>query len=245
LKGTWNWRRGAAAALLLLWGAAAVLPFWLPAPAVGADAALETEEPAEKLIALTFDDGPRLSTTAPLLDGLKERGVHATFFLIGRQVEKYPQLVCRMAAEGHAVGIHTYDHVKVQGLSEAEFYDQTDRCAKLLKDLLGREPALFRPPYGLVDDCVRQWSPYPLILWSVDPEDWKYRDAQREAEHIISQVQDGGIVLLHDFYPESVEAALTVIDALQGAGYRFCTVPELFAARGITLEAGETYRQAD
>lgn len=236
-------RWAACAALLLLCGLMLLGGLRHVPPAVEADIALETEA-AEKLIALTFDDGPRLSTTSPLLDGLAERGVHATFFLIGQQIEKYPQVVCRIAEEGHEIGIHTYDHVEVKGLSEAEFRDQLDRCSSLLKDLLGRDQYLFRPPYGLTDENVRQWSDYPIILWSVDPEDWKYKDAERETDHIIHHVENGGIVLLHDFYPESVEAALDVIDILSQQGYRFCTVSELFAARGIDLQPGEVYTSA-
>lgn len=233
-------RRILGTALFVLWGMALFLGLRQPPGAVEADTALETELP-EKLVALTFDDGPRESTTLPLLEGLAQRGVHATFFLIGQQVEKYPQVVCRIAEEGHEIGIHTYDHVQVEGLSEEDFRCQLDRCGRLLKDLLGREQYLFRPPYGLIDENVRQWSQYPIILWSVDPEDWKYKDARREAEHIISHVRDGSIILLHDFYPESVEAALSVIDTLSEQGYRFCTVSELFAAHGIDLQPGEVY----
>ena len=228
------------AILFLLWGAVLLWTVVSPHKAQQVDGAVTVEE-AEKLVALTFDDGPRLTTTSPLLDGLAERGVHATFFLVGLQIEKYPQVVTRIAREGHEIGIHTYDHVQVTGLSEQEFRQQLDRCRTLVRDLTGQEEFFFRPPYGLTNENICSWAECPIILWSVDPEDWKYKDAEREADHIINHVQDGSVVLLHDFYPESVEAALEVIDTLTERGYRFCTVSELFAAQGIELEAGQIY----
>ena len=254
--------RGILPALLLLFGL--TLPWFcymlllfpvFPA-AVQADAAEPGELPAEprpqipgdyggeKLIALTFDDGPRRSTTTRLLDGLSERGVQATFFLIGAQIEGNEDVIRRMDNEGHQIGIHTYDHVKLTGLNRADFDAQVEKSRMLLKETLGHNDFLLRPPYGMLDDSVKAWAGCPIILWSIDPEDWDDKNADREVQQIVSEAQDGSIILMHDIFPESVDAALRVVDALHAQGFLFCTVDELFAARCIELEAGEMYWNA-
>lgn len=197
-----------------------------------------------KLIALTFDDGPKQSTTTVLLDGLAERGARVTFFLIGEQIPANEELVLRMEAEGHEVGIHSWSHVRLTGLNDADFAAEVGRTRTVLKNVLGREEFLLRPPYGLTDEGVLKRAEAPLILWSVDPEDWGDKNTQREVEHILSNARDGAIILLHDIYPESVEAALRVVDALHEEGYYFVTVSDLFAAKGIELEQGKIYRYA-
>lgn len=219
--------------------------------AVEADAGLagDTEESpsvqtGQKLIALTFDDGPRRSTTTRLLDGLAERGVNATFFLIGAQVEENQDVVRRMDEEGHQIGLHTYDHVRLTDLNRTDFNAQVEKSRALLKQVLGHNDFLLRPPYGMLDESVKAWAGCPIILWSIDPEDWKDMNTEREVKLIVSEAQDGAIILMHDIFPESVDAALQVVDQLHAQGYLFCTVDELFAARGIALESGEMYWNA-
>lgn len=215
--------------------------------AVAADGAADI--PARpKLIALTFDDGPSSVTTPVLLDGLAERGVHATFFLVGSMVADNPNVVRRMAAEGHQIGVHTYDHSSTTGLldlSREQFDAQVGVTARMITQLTGQTQFVFRPPYGFVDDRVRSLAPGPIVLWSIDPEDWRDQDAQREAELILAQAEDGAIILLHDIFSQSVEAALQVIDSLHQQGYLFVTVDELFAAKAIPLEQGEVYLSAN
>lgn len=224
-----------------------LLTVWAAAPWVAsaaAPAAVWTLAETPKLIAITFDDGPRRSTTTALLDGLAQRGVKATFFLIGAQLEHNEDLIRRMDAEGHQIGIHTYDHVSLAGLSKADFDAQVAVTRQKLMDILGHDGFLLRPPYGAVDAAVRRNAGCPIILWSIDPEDWKDRNAAREVEHAASNARDGSILLLHDIFPESVEAALAIVDRLHAQGYLFVTVEELFAARHVPLEAGEVYRAA-
>lgn len=238
-----------AAALFLLAGAA----LSLVASAAGRaawreDAAAAAPVPiaeGEKLVALTFDDGPSGTNTPVLLDGLKQRGVHATFFLVGSMVEQHPELAVRLAREGHQIGIHTYNHDPpngLRGLSEAQFDAQVGVTRRMLTVLTGQTEFALRPPFGFLDEGVEQRSPGPIILWSVDPEDWRSRNAQAVTAHILSHVQDGDIVLLHDIFPTSVEAALRVVDALQTQGWRFVTVDELLALRGVELARGESCR---
>ena len=211
-----------------------------------APAAVTAEGPAEigtqgPLIALTFDDGPRRSTTTQLLEGLAQRGVAATFFLIGEQVEGNEDLVARMEAEGHQVGIHTWDHVSLTGLNARDFYSQVERTSSLLSQTLGHGGFVLRPPYGLVDNGVKKRAGVPIILWSVDPTDWDDKNTQRIVEQVVSQAQDGDIILLHDIYPTSVEAALQIVDALHAKGFLFVTVEELAQQRQVTLTPGEVY----
>ncbi len=234
--------RRAPSPIWLLAALCALLLLLRPRPLQAAPAdAVQPVAAQPKLVALTFDDGPSPRTTPRLLEGLDRRGVKATFFLIGAQAEEEPDLVLQMAQSGHQIGIHTYDHVALTGLSQVDFDAQVGRARQVLTDLLGQADFPLRPPYGAVDDGVKRRANAPLILWSVDPEDWSDRNTQRVAAHIVSNVQDGDILLLHDIYPESVDAALQVIDQLHQAGYAFVTVEELFAARGVPLEPGHVY----
>ena len=194
-----------------------------------------------KYVALTFDDGPRADTTAPLLDGLASRGASATFFLIGEQIPGNEGLIRRMAREGHQIGNHTYSHVILEESADNALVEEIHKTEVLLEEILGPGDYWLRPPYGMVDrkrvDLIRT----PMIFWSLDPEDWKILDAEQVAQAVISDVQPGDIVLLHDFYPTSVEAALQIIDALKPRGYVFVTVEELFRICGTEPVLGELY----
>lgn len=199
---------------------------------------------SQKLIALTFDDGPRRLTTTALLDGLAQRGVNATFFLIGAQLEDNEDLIERMDQEGHQIGIHTYDHVSLAGLSQKDFCAQVDKTRQLLSDILKHNGFLLRPPYGFVDDGIRKNAGCPIILWSVDPEDWRDQNTARVVKYVVSHAKDGDIILMHDIFPESVDAAFQIVDRLHSQGFLFVTIDQLFTARHITLKNGETYRDA-
>lgn len=210
--------------------------------AAAADSAAEVED--VKYVALTFDDGPSPRCTPRLLDGLKERNVHATFFVVGCQVVKDPDIVERMAAEGHQVGNHSYDHKELDKLSAWEAAEDMRKNDALLQELLGEGDYWVRPPYGLLSEEERQALTVPVIGWSVDTEDWKSKDAGKILDIIYRDTEDGDIILLHDRYLNSVSAALQAVDHLQQQGYQFVTVAELLALRGIQPEGGETYRQA-
>lgn len=200
---------------------------------------LKVEAP---LIALTFDDGPRRSTTETLLDGLAQRGVKATFFLVGEALPGNEDLVLRMDEEGHQLGTHSYDHVYLTNLNATDFSRQVDRTEALLEGIVGHGGFLLRPPYGMIDNGVEKRTHSPLVLWSIDPEDWKDKNTDRIVAHIVSQARDGDVILLHDIYPTSVEAALRVVDELHQKGFLFVTVDELARQRHVELTVGETYR---
>ena len=208
--------------------------------ALSADSAAAIPEEAP-YVALTFDDGPHPGTTDRLLDGLRERGARATFFLVGKEIAGREELVKRMAAEGHQVGNHTWSHVRLSGRTASEIAAEVRQTEEVLEELLGEGVYWLRPPYGLVDEAAETAVTVPMVKWSVDPRDWESRNTDQVVRAVRSAVQPNSIVLLHDIYPTSVEAALQVIDALQREGYRFVTVEELLRRNGVTPELGVLY----
>ena len=213
-----------------------------PLPALGG-AQVEREGDGVPLVALTFDDGPRNLTTGPLLEGLALREVPATFFLVGSRLAGREDLVRRMAAEGHQIGVHTYDHRAVDGLSRRDFDAQVGKTRAALAAILGDGDYWLRPPYGSLDETTKAWAGSPLILWSVDPEDWRDGDVDRIVAAVTEYTQDGSIILMHDIFPTTVQAALAAVDLLLERGYCFVTVEQLMARRGLEPEDGAVYRQ--
>lgn len=236
-RGRWTLAVLAAALALTLTGGREI------ALTAGGGASVELPEEGG-LVALTFDDGPRPSTTGRLLDGLALREIPATFFLVGSRLADDPEgqaIVRRMAAEGHQVGVHTFDHVMLTDLSRRDYDVQVGRTRALLAQIAGPGDYWLRPPYGITDQAAEQWAASPLILWSVDPEDWKYQDADRIVDCVTRQVEDGDIILMHDIYDTSVDAALRIVDELLDRGYCFVTVEQLMDLRGVQPENGGLY----
>lgn len=181
----------------------------------------------EKQVAITFDDGPHPIYTEQLLDGLKKRGVKATFFVIGENVEQYPEIVEQMYEDGHLIGNHTMHHVAINQMSLEEAEKEVGEANDVISSITGERPEYIRPPYGECND--KKECPFDMIpvLWDVDTLDWKVLDTGRIVQTAIEEVQSGDIILLHDIYPTSVEAALILVDRLQEMGYEFVTVDEL------------------
>lgn len=198
-----------------------------------------------KYVALTFDDGPTCALTEQLLDGLKARYVSVTFFLCGYRIDQCPDVVRRMAAEGHELAMHGLTHTYLHNESAEFVRGELEGTAARIEALTGERPRLFRPPGGLTGEALLEEAAaegLPLILWSVDPQDWATTDTGAIVRHIVGHVQDGDIILMHDLNPSSIAAALQVIDRLSEEGYEFCTVSELAAARGAQMEAAASYR---
>jgi peptidoglycan-N-acetylglucosamine deacetylase len=187
-------------------------------------------------IAITFDDGPHPQLTPKLLDMLKDHGIRATFYVIGANVEKYPEIVKRMVAEGHEVGNHTWNHPSLTKLSTARVKSEMDRTTRAITDASGIAPVTMRPPYGATNASLNrrmnQEFSLPVIMWSVDPQDWRYRNASRVASHIIENTKPGDIVLAHDIHPTTVAAMPRSLDALKAKGFEFVTVSELIEMDG-------------
>ncbi len=199
-----------------------------------------TEE--RKYVAITFDDGPRRDTTSLLLDGLLERGVAATFFVIGEQVPSNQDLLQRMKAEGHQIGNHTYSHVRLKTASDDAILEEIHKAETLIGEAVGEGSYWLRPPYGLITAKQAELVKTPMIYWTVDSEDWKLLDAKKVTDRVLASVGPGDVILLHDFYPTSVDAALEIIDQMLAQGYVFVTLEELFRIQGVTPQAGVLYR---
>ena len=180
-----------------------------------------------KKIALTFDDGPHPYYTEQLLDGLKERDVKATFFVLGKHVEEYPELVRRMSEEGHLIGNHTYSHIQLnQGNSEA-FKEELVKTSELIENLTGQEVQYVRPPYGTWDKKFeKELNMFP-VLWNIDPLDWSSSNVSNIVQKLKAKAKENAIILMHDEYKTTVTASLQIIDELKEQGYEFVTVEEL------------------
>jgi len=209
----------------------------------GVSEVVDTQLVAPRLVALTFDDGPWPETTERLLDGLQERGVKATFFLIGEQVEAMEDVVLRMAGEGHQIGNHTWSHVRLDQTSFAAGLEELEKTDNALSNLLGEGAYWIRPPWGFISEELRGAVDVPLIHWSVDPEDWRVLDSGKVFSAVCHAAPAGDIVLLHDTYMSSVEAALAIVDALAAEGVSFVTVEELFARSGEEAKLGLLYER--
>ena len=193
---------------------------------VQADAGSEVIE-KDVEIAFTFDDGPHPVWTEKLLDGLKERGIRATFFVIGQSAEEHPELIQRMLEDGNQVGNHTYSHVQLTACKTDQALEEIQKTQEVIYDATGFQPRYIRPPFGSWNEVLQDKTNLQSVLWDVDPYDWKVQNTDIIVQRILEQTEDGSIILLHDVYEESVEAALKVADIFLERGYRFCTVDEI------------------
>lgn len=179
-------------------------------------------------IAITFDDGPDPIYTEQLLDGLKARGAKASFFLMGKQAEAYPELVLRMKEEGHLIGNHTYSHLQFEDDDKEAFKAEVKKTNELLYQITGQEIQYVRPPYGSWDKSFESELMMIPVLWTIDPEDWRSDNVAEIVRRVTDKAEENAIILMHDEYETSVEAALEIVDILQKRGYEFVTVEELF-----------------
>ncbi|MCI5603602.1 MAG: polysaccharide deacetylase family protein [Clostridiales bacterium] len=198
-------------------------------------------DPTKPMVALTFDDGPGGESTIRILDALKKYNAHATFFVVGSNIDKYADIIKREAAEGSEVGNHTNSHAQLTKLDTDGILSEVNGVKEKVMQLTGQSVVPIRPPYGAVDDNVMAAISDPVILWSIDTLDWKTRDAQSTIQNIQSSVYDGAIILMHDIYSTTADAAVNVIDWLHSQGYQMVTVSELGYYRRGGLKTGVRY----
>lgn len=177
-------------------------------------------------VALTFDDGPG-SYTRQLLEMLKRKGVSASFFLLGENIQGYQEMVGRMEKEGHLIGNHSFSHKELNKLSGEEVKRELEAANRKIREITGKDPVYMRPPFGAWEKTAEKDIPMIPVMWNVDSLDWKLRNTQAVVELVMEQVKDGDIILMHDGYDTSVEAASIIIDRLKEQGYDFVTVDEL------------------
>lgn len=180
-----------------------------------------------KKVALTFDDGPHPQYTEQLLDGLKERGVVATFFVTGKNASLHPDIILRMSEEGHLIGNHTYSHLQLQTGNLEDFIEELKKTNEIIEEITGKEVEYVRPPYGTWDKSIEADLNMIPVLWTVDPLDWCSSNASNVARKILNEVEENDIILMHDYYDSSVTAALKVVDELLEQGYVFVTVEDI------------------
>lgn len=214
------------------------------APTVNRSVPIRVIDPGKPMVALTFDDGPKIRTTLPILDTLLAYQSAATFFVVGIQVADNQVALVRMAAEGHEIGNHTFSHVELAGMLPEDQSAELERNQSAVASVIGMPPRLVRPTFGSYDQALRTNVQMPLILWSVDTLDWKYRDPARIVAAVLDSVRDGDIILMHDIYDSTVQALQTLVPELISRGYQLVTVSELAAARGIGLEPGKIFANA-
>lgn len=181
----------------------------------------------KKIIALTFDDGPHPVYTKELLQGLRERNVRVSFFLVGQNIKGNEDIVREMQTDGHLIGNHSNTHVQLNAGSMQNACDEIEQTNQRIYEATGQRPVYIRPPFGSWSEDLECLVPMTVVLWNIDPLDWKLQNTRKVVSHVLKHTEDGSIVLLHDSYQTSVEAALEIIDTLTRQGYTFVTVDEM------------------
>jgi peptidoglycan-N-acetylglucosamine deacetylase len=193
---------------------------------------------------MTFDDGPSAANTPRLLDMLKQRNIKATFFLIGQNIAANADIVRRILAEGHEIGNHTWTHPQLSKLSDDRVTTEITKTQEAIKEASGFTPTLLRPPYGAITPRQREWIEnqfaLSVILWSVDPLDWKRPGPSVVTQRILSQARPGAIILSHDIHKQTIDAMPATLDGLIAKGYKFATVSQLIAMNKPKPATGQT-----
>ena len=201
----------------------------------------EDKEAHQKLVAITYDDGPSAQTER-LLDILDAYDVPATFFVVGEQAEYYSDTLKREADMGMEIGSHTYDHTYLYKVSGEEIQETMRKNEEVLESIIGRGSEIMRPTGGGINDTVRANVDMPMVNWDVDTLDWKSRDADSVAQIVREEVRDGSIILMHDLYESTVDASEMIIPELLAQRYKFVTVSDLARRRGVEMQPGVEYK---
>ena len=180
---------------------------------------------------MTFDDGPSEKLTPELLDLLAQHHIHATFFVIGENVVRHPEILQRALREGHEIGSHSWSHPAFAKMADTKVRAELQKTDDAIKEAIGQRPTLLRPPYGSITARQKQWINeefgYRIILWDVDPLDWKRPGPDVVASRILKQTRPGSIILSHDIHPGTIKAMPETFTQLEAKGFKFVTVSEL------------------
>lgn len=181
----------------------------------------------EKTIALTFDDGPDPTYTVRILETLEKYDAKATFFMLGNRVHSYPSIAKKVAEAGHEIGNHSWNHPSLTGITDVALQSEVKGTSDIIEAITGQPATVFRPPYGAVDDRVRESTKLPVVLWNVDTLDWEHHDPELLLEHIAEDARAGSIILMHDIHKSTADGLDAVLENLQSQGYKFVTVSEM------------------
>lgn len=198
-----------------------------------------TAEPAAAIvnengpvIALTFDDGPYPKVTGHILDVLEKNGVCATFFVLGSRIEGHEDMLTRMDELGCEIGNHSFSHADLTRLSKADCQRELSDTDAEIRRVTGHEASVMRPPYGYYNKTVMSAAERPLILWTVDTNDWRGKAPGEIADYVIQQAKEGSVILMHDQQTQTADAMEMIIPTLIEEGFRFVTVSELIRLTG-------------
>ena len=195
----------------------------------------------KKLVILTFDDGPSKNLTSKLLDGLKIRGIHVTFFILGNKALEYPELVKRAYLEGHTIGIHSYNHEILTNKDTSDAIEEIEITKEIIEDITKEAPKYLRPPYGIYSDELLEAIDMPFIIWNIDTKDWRRQSSNRIKDKIIRGSEEGNIILLHDVYKWTIDGTFKAIDDLLRIGYAFVSIDEYIVIREYKIEDNRVY----
>ncbi|SFG16621.1 Peptidoglycan/xylan/chitin deacetylase, PgdA/CDA1 family [Oribacterium sp. WCC10] len=191
------------------------------------------------MVALTWDDGPKSSVGDKLMDLLEANNGRGTFFIVGSRIDDFTDEVKRMAANGHEIANHSWDHDEKLSKNSSDYIQQEfEKTNAKVEEVTGIRPALVRLPGGIISDTVRSTITQPMIFWSIDTLDWKSKNAESVASIIQSEVKDGDIILMHELYDSTLAACQTIIPWLAQQGYQMVTVSELIAFRNADVQGG-------
>lgn len=184
-----------------------------------------------KKISLTFDDGPHPKYTSEVLDVLKEKGVRATFFTVGYRAETLPHLILKARNQGCGIGNHTYNHKDLTKMSDADVVSDLEKCSEIIKSITGSYPTVYRPPFGNInkakETCIStKGIEMKKVMWDIDSADWRTKDVNTVVRNVCRDAKDGDIILMHDFYPQTVKALPLIIDKLREKGFEFVIFEE-------------------
>lgn len=199
-----------------------------------ANVAVRQLDPARPMVALTFDDGPYTPVTGRILDALQSANGRATFFVVGSRIDGREEILKRIAASGCELGNHTYDHKTLRGLSESEIRTQIEKSDKKIYEVTGQATTVLRPPGGMYDDSLTAICDKPIALWTVDTLDWKHQNKDTSVQRALEGIRDGDIILMHDLFFPTADAAETLIAELTERGFQLVTVTELLTYRPET-----------
>lgn len=198
-------------------------------------------DPSKKLVAITYDDGP-CRFTNDLLDIYEQYNSVATFFEVGQLLSSQPEALKRMDSQGHEIASHTWSHKDLAKSTDAQIEEQLDKTDDVLMEIVGKKSTLMRPPYGSVSKRVREVCDKPMIGWSVDTLDWKYRDADKVIASVKNEGDlEGDVILMHSLYQSTVDATRVLVPWLIENGYQLVTVSELFAYKYQQSAKAGTY----
>ncbi len=195
----------------------------------------------KQLVAFTFDDGPNSETTNKLLDNLDKYNARVTFFVVGNRINNNTDTLKRAYDMGNQIGSHSYSHRNFFKIDETKILEEVQNTNNVIKEVIGVEPTIIRPPYGNTNSDIKNIYNMYTILWNLDTEDWKSKDADKIVEYILNNVHDGAIILLHDIYDTSIDATLRAMEILEQEGYAFVTIDEMSQIKNVELDKNINY----